>query len=141
MDSNVETTRSWCGDLTERDRRNQWRYVAWLGAWMLSFLGATFLLTESWVSGALAYVVALLPSLLGVAAVAAFLRFLRQADELQRKIQLEALGWGFGCGAVFMIGYRLLERAGLPRLDVSDPLVVMMVSWALATIVLARRYS
>lgn len=141
MNLEMETIRTWCGDLTKRDLRNQLRYVAWVLAWMLSFLGATYLLKHHWVSGSLAYVVALLPSLLGVWAVMAFLRFLRQVDELQRKIQVEALGWGFGSGAVFMIGYQLLERAGLPPISTADPVAVMMVVWAAAIIVLVRRYS
>lgn len=141
MNMASETSRGWCGHLTERDRRNQLRYVIWSLAWMVSFVGATFLLKFSWVSGTPGYIVALLPNLLGAGAVVAFLRYLRQADELQRKIQLESLGWGFGCGALFMIGYQLLERAGLPQLGVSDPLLVMFVCWAVATVVLGRRYS
>lgn len=141
MNSESRSTRSWCGDLTALDRRNQWRYVFWALAWMASFVGATFLLKQSWAAGTIGYVVAFLPNLPGVGAVMAFVHFLRHADELQRKIQLEALGWGFGCGAIFMIGYQLLERAGLPRIDTSSPLMVMVVCWAVATIVVARRYS
>ncbi len=136
-----ESTWSWCGDLTARDRRNQWSYILWMLTWMLSFVAGMFLLEFDWVSGAFGYVVALVPSLLGVGAVMAFLRFVRQADELQRKIQVEALGWGFGAGAIFMFGYQLLEGAGLPAIDIADPAAVMFVSWALATVVLARRYA
>ncbi len=132
---------SWCGDLTERDRRNQIRFALWSLAWMACFVAAFISLRKEWVPDALVYPVVLFPTALGGCALWAFVRFLREADELQRKIQLEALGWGFGCGALFMIGYRLLERVGLPRLDSSDPLLVMVLVWAGATWILARRYS
>lgn len=141
MDGELGLTKSWCGDMTRRDRRNLRRFLVWALVWMAAFLLASFAFRLGWVSGPLVYPVALFPSALGVWAVRTFLRFLREADELQRKIQLESLGWAFGCGAVFMIGYRLLERAGLPQLDTSDPLAIMMVCWALATVALGRRYS
>jgi len=74
-------------------------------------------------------------------AVLAFIRFLREADELLRKIQLEALGVAFGAGAVFTLGYRLCERIGAPRLDVSDGYLVMMIFWTLGQYLGYRRYS
>lgn len=142
MNVKGEVSRSWCGDLTERDRRNQRLYLIWAFVWMSSFTLATLLLAyQPWPLGAFRYVVALIPTGLGVGAMFAFVRFLREADELQRQIQMEALAWGFGCGAVFMIGYRLLERAGFPAIDTSDPLLLMVVAWALAVILLSRRYS
>ena len=141
MSSESRSTQSWCGNLTPQDRRNQWRFILLALAWMVSFVGVAFLLKQPWCTGAVGYGIAFLPNLIGVGAVIAFLHFLRHADELQRRIQLEALGWGFGCGALFMVGYQLMERAGLPRINISDPLMVMVVSWAVATVVIARRYS
>ncbi len=140
MKSEVESS-SWRAGMPRRDWRNQWHLIGWIFAWMLSFVGASALLRFGWVGGSAGYLVALLPNLLGVATFWSFLRFLREADELQRKIRLEALGWGFGCGAVFMVGYQLLERAGFPPIDTADPLVVMSFAWAMATLVLTRRYS
>ncbi len=57
-----------------------------------------------------------------------------------RKIQLEALAIAFGAGALFMIGYRLLEHAGAPEADTPDALAVMAMVWAVATVVGTRRY-
>jgi hypothetical protein len=86
-------------------------------------------------------VVALLPTLLGAAVVWSYVTFIRRADELLRKIHLEALALGFGAGVVFMLGYRLFERAGAPELDVSDPILVMMLVFTAAQLLLNRRYA
>ena len=46
----------------------------------------------------------------------------------------------FGVGVLFMFGYRLLERIGLPTLDVSDPVLPMMISNMVSHFIAARRY-
>jgi hypothetical protein len=71
----------------------------------------------------------------------AYVAFLRDADELQRKIQVEALALGFGAGLVAMHGYRLLERAGMARLDVNDLGIVMVVAFVTGIVFGRRRYS
>src|ERR1044072_5487938 len=56
--------------------------------------------------GALAALTAV-PGLVGIRA---YIRFLREADELLRKIQLEALAIAFGVGVLFMMTRRLFAR-------------------------------
>lgn len=122
------------------DVRNQRRFALLCLAWAVAFVAAAVLLEGAAPTGAAAWVVALAPSILGFLAVRSYVRFVRDADELVRRIQLESLAWGFGAGALFMMGYRLLERAGAPRMDVSDPLLVMCVVWTTAQLAIARRY-
>ncbi len=126
---------------TELDRRNQYRFIAWLMAWAVSFLAATWTLQANLgLSSPVSWLVAVAPNVFGIGALFAYLRFLRMADELLRKIQLEGLALGFGAGVVFAVGYQLLDRAGAPQLQVSDPVVVMMVGWALGQLLGMRRY-
>lgn len=130
-----------CADTPERDLRNQRRFVVWCLAWAISFTAATFIL----VSGrplpmAAGLLVALVPTVLGLGAVAAYTRYLREADEFQRRVQLEALALGFGAGILFMMGYRLLMRLGAPELDINDPMLVMLLTWSGWQLVAARRY-
>jgi len=40
-----------------------------------------------------------------------------------------------------MIGWRLCERLGAPKLDVDDPLIVMVVTFAIGQIIGTRRYT
>jgi hypothetical protein len=44
----------------------------------------------------------------------AVLLFLRETDELQRRIQLEALGFAFAAGSLVTFSHGLLQLAGLP---------------------------
>ena len=134
---------SWCGDLTATDRKNLWRFQAWGVVWAVAF-AATGLLLKHWpqlVSGLpLRVALIALTTALGVAMVLAFMRFLRDADELVRKIHLEALAVSFGATVVFVTTWRLVERAGGPHADVDDSLLVMMGVWVIAQIFAARRY-
>jgi hypothetical protein len=137
--------RSWMwgasGDLTPRDAANYSRFGAWCLGWAASFAVATLALDSGRLPpGALAWVVAVVPTLVGAGAVWSYVRFVRGADELLQRIHLEALAWGFGVGALFMMGYRLLERAGAPDLDINDPLLVMGLTWVAVLLRSARRY-
>jgi hypothetical protein len=140
------TTRPWLGlkwgcDYTETDARNVRRTSLWLLGWSLAQVAASIALKTLAVEPpALALGLALLPSLLGLQAVRSYLRFLRETDELQRKIQLDAVALGFGAGMLFMFGYRLLERIGAPVLDTSDPVLVMMLVYAAGLWLGRRRY-
>jgi hypothetical protein len=129
------------GALTETDRRNSNRFALWTFAWAVAFIAATVALKHlPGLSRPAAWAIAAAPSLLGVIAILAYLRFLRQADELQRRIQLEGLAFGFGVGAVFAIGYQLFQLAGAPRLDLTDGALVMFLSWTLGQFLAQRRY-
>ena len=134
---------SWCGDLTATDRKNLWRFQAWGVVWAVAF-AATGLLLKHWpqlVPGLpLRLVLIALTTALGVAMVLAFIRFLREADELVRKIHLEALAVAFGATVVFVTTWLLVQRAGGPHADVEDSLLVMMGVWVIAQIFAARRY-
>ena len=59
----------------------------------------------------------------------------------EKGVAAPALAFGFCVGVVCMMSYRLLERAGWPKLDINDTFVVMMFGWAFGMIRGARRYS
>lgn len=126
---------------TELDRKNQYRFLAWMFTWAISFVAASWALKADYgLAAPVIWLVALVPNIFGIGAVMAYMRFLRMADELLRRIQLEGLAIGFGAGAVFAMGYQLLERAGAPQLQVNDMLVVMMFAWAVGQLISMRRY-
>jgi len=134
--------RFWAGcGYTATDRRNLRRFNAWTFVWMAIWLAATWLFRgEAVTAGPLAWALVLITVLLGLQVMRSYVHFLRQADELLGKIQMEALALGFGAGMVFMVAYRLCERLGAPRLDSSDPMVVMIFVWAFSQWLVARRY-
>ncbi len=130
------------GYLSERDRRNLRRYNAWVIAFTLAFVTSVALLTKTSLAEATAagWVVALVPDVLGVMAVRAYVRFLREADELVRKIHLEATALGFGIGVVFTLGYSLAELAGAPTIDLPVPVAVMLAMAGVGQWLGMRRY-
>ena len=127
---------------TDRDQLNARRFSLRALVWAVSFVASTLLLeTGALENKAAQFAAALGPTIMGVAAVSAYMTLLREYDELQQRIHLEALALGFGAGALFMLGYRLFERTGAPKLDVSDPLLVMLAVWATGLYLGHRRYS
>ena len=138
----ARTRSTFCGDLTAQDHRNLMRYNLWCLAWALLWVAAS-MAVKRWgapLQGLPGWLLAAVTVVPGIVAIRAYFVFLREADELLRKIQLEALALAFGTGALFMMTWRLIERVGGPKLDVSDPVLVMFVVWALAQWLGARRY-
>jgi len=139
--ADTESTRSWllgC-DMTPADRRKIWRFNALAFVWMAAFVAGSFVARRG-EQPLLGWALAALTALLGIAVVAFYVRFLRSADELLRKIQLEALALAFGVGIIFMVTYRLCERLGAPSLDIADPMIVMVITWVVGQLIGARRY-
>lgn len=130
-----------CRTMTARDRRNARRANWWLLAWMLSFAATIFAISRQLIPGGLPTYLAIAGStLLGFVGVLAFFHFLRQADELQRKIQLEALALGFGGGFLATFTLSLLERTGL-EVDLGDPFLAMVLLYVAGILLGARRYA
>lgn len=115
---------------TEADRLNQYRFSAWTFAWALSYVAASWTLKADFdLARPLVWFLVAAPNLLAIVTVFSYLRFLRMADELLRKIQLEGLALGFAAGVVFITGYQLLEAAGADQLQTDDIILVMIFSW------------
>lgn len=91
--------------------------------------------------GAWRYPVALLPVLPIPFGMLAFVRMLRRLDELQRRIEFDALAYSFGATMLITFTYGFLENAGLPRLSWIWVLPLMGVLWGAARIFAHRRYS
>ena len=73
--------------------------------------------------------------------VVAIARPIRQYDELQQRIQLEALALAFGGTAILTSSYGFLVKAGLPDIDWSTwTWPAMVVLWALGQMIASRRY-
>jgi len=139
----LQTLSKACGG-TPIDRRNNWRIVAWTLAWAVGLTVASFTLKGRIfhvAAGSLSsWVLALVPVVLFVGVLAAYLRFLRQTDELQRLIQLQALAVGFGAGILLLMHWELFELVGLPQMDPSDAAMVPIFAYVLSAASLAWRY-
>ena len=121
---------------------DSYQLLGWTLGWAIAFVGASwFLRSDPAISQGAAWIVAVAPNLLALGVVIVYLRFLRDADELVRRIQLEGLAFGFGVGVVFSMGYQLLERAGAPQLGFSDLAGIMMFAFVVGVVRANRQYS
>lgn len=140
-----------CGaDGTATDRRNMRIVNLCCVVWVVVFL-VSLQLMETYGDDSLAISSAALvaAALAWVPVVWAYLRYLRQADELMRMIHVQAMAVAFTVGFCLVMLDRFLERvAGLmPQPTVAAKLVetaspiLMAASFAVTVFVLQRRYS
>jgi hypothetical protein len=133
-----------CGDgfYTARDARNQRRFTLWTLAAGLAYVGATAALRwRALLPAALPWLLSGLAWVLALQAIRLYVIFLRRADELLRRIQTEALAFGFGAGAVVAMLYPQLELLGAPKLGGYAIALVMMLAWSAGAWLGTRRYS
>jgi len=86
------------------------------------------------------YAIAVLPMLPVLLAPVFVVQLLHSLDELQRKIQLEALGFAFAATALCSLAYGFLENAGLPDLNWVWVWPIMGMFWVVGLLAARRRY-
>ena len=84
--------------------------------------------------------VALTPLVPATLALFAYLRFLSRMDELGRRIQLEALAFGFGAAGMLTFAYGFLENAGFPQLSYVFVFPLMIALWGVGGAIASYRY-
>jgi len=121
--------------------KNTLRLAYWTGAWVLTQALAVFGPTHLWQSNQSLTALALLINLgMGVGMIMALRRHLNGLDELQRKIQLEAMALCLGVGLVGGMAYSTLDVTNLIPFDAQiSHLVVLMSLTYLAGIILGNR--
>lgn len=131
-----------CQGMTSRDRRNSRITNWWLVGWMVSFLATSLAFKGEHLSpGPLAWLAVGACTVLGLVVVHYYLRFIREADELLRKIQLEALAIGFGAAFIGNFTLSLVERVRGQAFDIGDLFMLMVFFYMVGIIAGTRRYA
>lgn len=86
------------------------------------------------------YVVAILPVLPAALVIWLTVRALARMDEVQKRTQMQALGFSMVATALLTFGYGFLEAVGLPHLNPTFVLPLMTALWAIGLVVLGLRY-
>lgn len=117
------------------------RFLLWMLAAAVAYVAATAALRrQPELPALLPWGLTALAMALAAGAIVAFRRYLRGADELVRKIEIDALAIAFGAGALFTMLYPLCERLGAPRLGLADAALVLMFAWMAGAWIGWRRY-
>lgn len=77
---------------------------------------------------------ALAPMLPAAFVCATVITGIRHMDEMQRKVQVEALAMAFAGTALLTFGYGFLEGTGLPRLSMFAVWPLMAMLWFIGTL-------
>jgi hypothetical protein len=130
-----------CSPATTVERRRDLRLAGACLAWALCFVGARWLIRDGpWSDGAVVWLVATLPTAAGLGLLIVFTRYLREIDELQRSIQLQAMALGFGGGFLAICGYVTFQPLGAPQIDPVSLLAVMPILYAVGILLGSGRY-
>lgn len=120
------------------------RYLREFGAAMLAYVivlvASLLMLNGSDLMPAAQVAISLAPVVPCVLVCWAVVRQLRRLDELQLRIQFEALGFAFAASALLTFSYGFLENVGLPKLSLFVVWPLMAVMWMLGLLIASRRY-
>jgi hypothetical protein len=72
--------------------------------------------------------------------IAGFIRFLSGIDELQQRIQLQAIGFAAGTTGLLTFAYGFLELEGFPPFSTFFIFPIMIILWGVGLAYFTRRY-
>lgn len=124
-------------------RRNTRLLAYWTIAWVVSLALVTFGPTLIWGEQPVINLIGILFNLaIGIGMIFANKRYINGLDELQRKIQLEAMALALGVGVVVGISYSMFDILNLIAFDaeISHLVIVIGITYMLASITGNLRY-
>lgn len=124
------------GTYEKRSIKDNLMVVAWIFIWMASLTVSDKAALYGWWSEEWITVLSIGVNIgLGFCVIRAYMSMLHRMDDLQRKIQLEALGLALGVSLVGACAYSLLVTWGyIVDEEVSDIFALMCVSYAAASL-------
>ncbi len=112
-----------------RQKRNTQRLAVWTAAWVVSMAVATFGPTVIWAGDKLLSAIAIGVNVgVGAGMIIANKRHLLGLDEMQQRVQLEAMGITLGVGLVAGLGYSLLDITDVIAVDAEIAFLVILMS-------------
>jgi hypothetical protein len=88
----------------------------------------------------LRYVIILAPVVPLLIALLVFMRWLRNVDEFERKLNFEAFGFSLATTGIITLTLGFLERAGFPDTPLMLVPMLMIFLWGLGLVIARKRY-
>lgn len=111
-----------------------------MGCYMLVLLISLLMLSLDGLGVATRIAISVAPVVPCLLVCWAVVRQMRRMDELQLRIQFEALGFAFAASALLTFSYGFLENVGLPKLSLFVVWPLMAAMWMLGLLIASRRY-
>lgn len=134
-----EENNKWCN----QNKKNIKVLMTWTLLWTVSMAIAVFGRKLFWHDNQTLSLIAILVNLvLGVAMIIANISYVKGLDELQQKIQLEAMGIALGVGVIGGLSYSLFAQANIifSTTKISPMIILIGLTYAAATFIGNRRY-
>ncbi|MDX1761786.1 MAG: hypothetical protein R3218_06495, partial [Christiangramia sp.] len=110
-------------------RKTSINLAIWTAAWVLTMALASFGPKFLWNENSTITIIAILVNLgFGIAVILANRNHLNALDELQRKVQLEAMGITLGVAVIFGLSYSMLDTTNLISYDAEIAHLVILIS-------------
>lgn len=125
MNDSTSKPNDWCSKIKQRSLQCAY----WTAAWVVTMALATFGPKFIWDSNVVFTVIAILFNFgIGMGLILKHIQWLKVLDELQKKIQLEAMSLALGAGIIGGLTYSLLDITNLISVDAEISFVVMGMS-------------
>jgi len=130
------------GNVAHRFRNHSMSMIGWVFTWSATMVLADKAELYHWYPVQWMSMAAIIfNALIGLGMIYAFIRYLKVLDELQRKIQMDALAFTVGAGLVGGFTYSLLAAGNyIADAEASDVILVMMLAYMAANIIGKMRY-
>ena len=114
----------WC----DNTRKTTLNLAYWTGAWVLTMALVSFGPKFIWNENNTLTIIGILVNLaIGIGVIFANKKHLNSLDELQRKIQLEAMAISLGVAVVFGLSYSMLDVTNLITYDAEISHLVILI--------------
>ncbi len=115
------------------------RLISWVLVWVGTLILVDKAVLYGWYASDFISVLGIVINAgMGLGMIVTFLRFLREIDEMQRKIQLDSLALSMGIGFVGSFSYTLLVTTGF----VADPevrdIILLMAGTYIASLIVGQ---
>ncbi len=126
-------------DPAARPTRSTIRLFGWILVWVGTLILVDKAVLYGWYTSDFISVLGIVINAgMGLGVIVTFLRFLREIDEMQRKIQLDSLALSMGIGFVGSFSYTLLVTTGF----VADPevrdIILLMAGTYMASLIVGQ---
>lgn len=131
------------GDWQNNNKRNTTRLALWTASWLVTMAIASFAPTLLWnPNDALTAMAIGLNLAVGFGMILANKNHLQGLDEMQQRIQLEAMGITLGVGLVVGLAYSNLDVSNLIAFDaeISHLVILMGLTYLAAIVIGTRKY-
>jgi uncharacterized protein YacL len=131
------------GNFAANNTKNTLLIFYWTIAWVLTTALVTFGTEYIWQSNKLLTSLAILFNVvIGFGMIMAVKRYLKGLDEMQQKIQLDAMALSLGVGLVVGLGYSSMDQTNLIPVDaeISHMIMLMSITYIVGIFAGLRKY-